>query len=1290
MASSGTIKSWVLNTGTISGNSCAGAYYSFEWTSSKKSAGVTTVSWNLYGRGRTSSPTKLENEIYLDVVKNGATTRLYTLSDSNGTEQTSFKNYLRASGSFDVTHSNGAGSFTINMKVDIYTGAYHSTSETATLDANYHNYTVSYNANGGSGAPSAQTKVHGTNLTLSSTKPKKSSTSSTSTGTIKLTYAANGGSSTPSAQTGTYTNTTTTTYTFSKWNTNSSGTGTDYSAGGTYSSNASVTLYAKWSSSSSTARTANPSITTRAAISRANGSVTGYTVTYNANGGSSTPTAQTSTKTRKYTFSSWKSSSGSTLSASTAYTFSASATLTAQWSYKDTNNSITLASAISRANGSNVTGYKVTFNANGGSSTPDAKTSTRTPKYAFSKWNTKSDGSGTNYSAGASYTPSSAVTLYATWTTSYTNNSITLPSAITKPNTSETPYTVTLNANGGSCSPASLSAARTTSYTFKGWNTNSSGSGTNYSAGASYTPSAATTLYAKWTSSTSTAAVTLPTPTRAGHTFNGWYTAASGGTKVGNAGASYTPSGNVTLYAQWTIHTHTLTLVKGTGVESFTGAGTYNYGVKAPTTATASTGYHLTKYTGTLHDGSGDSEWTLSTTGTTPTTHEDTWTMNADRTITVHATKNTYAISYNANGGTSSSIPASQTKTYGTALTLSSTKPTRSNSTTTYTVTYNVNGGSSSHSAGTATKTTTYTFSSWNTTSSGTGTSYSAGGSYTANAAATLYAQWSSSSSTTSVTLPTPTRTGYTFRGWSTSSTATSGTTGSYTPTGNVTLYATWAKNQITVNLKKDGSAWSSSGKVVSLLQSGSVVETLTASSGSSVVFSSGTYSGSYQVRVTGYSSNYTSGSFTATYTSSQTINFYTLTCSAGTGITSASGSGVYHSGESASIIASVKTGYTWGKWSDGNTTRSRTITVSGKTTLTASATANTYTIQYLSTYGTGSTASSSHTYDTSKALTSNGFSRTGYTFLGWSTSSSATSATYTNGQSVKNLSSTNGATITLYAVWQLSATWSPTLVLAGTSTAATTHPFGTLFDLIFNTIPNGTFSSYQVTWKIGTTSVSTTTHSGTTGKLENVTIAESSLSKVSTMRSSYSCSVTIAAIDASGATALTSTINFTLTITASSKPTLSVTTELIDLTGICPNKELGRYTKLLIKPSFEFKYGATLNEYEIYDPTGKSVYLTQVQNPGNYTTAPLDLSAFSGYYSTSDPKLSWVVKVWDSRGQEASTTVTQSVKYNIPSNVHAYVPYIWSGSAWVKYTPEIASSSSISSSDIYVPFIKD
>ena len=46
--------------------------------------------------------------------------------------------------------------------------------------------------------------------------------------------------------------------------------------------------------------------------------------------------------------------------------------------------------------------------------------------------------------------------------------------------------------------------------------------------------------------------ITLPTPTRTGYTFDGWYSNSNLTTKVGNGGASYTPSGNTTLYAKWT------------------------------------------------------------------------------------------------------------------------------------------------------------------------------------------------------------------------------------------------------------------------------------------------------------------------------------------------------------------------------------------------------------------------------------------------------------------------------------------------------------------------------------------------------------------------------------------------------------------------------------------------------------------------------------------------------------------------------------------------------------------
>lgn len=93
-------------------------------------------------------------------------------------------------------------------------------------------YTVSYNANGGSGAPAAQTKYAGLNLTLTTAKP-------TTARKITVTFNANGGSVNP---------TSTKSCGFLRWNTKADGSGTNYSSGGTYSADANVTLYAIWSS----------------------------------------------------------------------------------------------------------------------------------------------------------------------------------------------------------------------------------------------------------------------------------------------------------------------------------------------------------------------------------------------------------------------------------------------------------------------------------------------------------------------------------------------------------------------------------------------------------------------------------------------------------------------------------------------------------------------------------------------------------------------------------------------------------------------------------------------------------------------------------------------------------------------------------------------------------------------------------------------------------------------------------------------------------------------------------
>ena len=156
-------------------------------------------------------------------------------------------------------------------------------------------YTVTYNANGGSNAPSSQTKWYGEELKLSSTKP-------TRTG-----------------------------YTFLGWGTSSSATSVKYNAGGSYTDNASDTLYAVWKANT-------------------------YTIKFDANGGSNAPSSQTKTygktlvlttdkPTRtNYNFEGWGLSSNTstvTYNAGGNYTKNASDTLYAVWSLAYANPRIT-------------------------------------------------------------------------------------------------------------------------------------------------------------------------------------------------------------------------------------------------------------------------------------------------------------------------------------------------------------------------------------------------------------------------------------------------------------------------------------------------------------------------------------------------------------------------------------------------------------------------------------------------------------------------------------------------------------------------------------------------------------------------------------------------------------------------------------------------------------------------------------------------------------------------------------------------------------------------------------
>lgn len=225
------------------------------------------------------------------------------------------------------------------------------------------------------------------------------------------------------------------------------------------------------------------------------------------------------------------------------------------------------------------------------------------------------------------------------------------------------------------------------------------------------------------------------------------------------------------------------------------------------------------------------------------------------------------------------------------------------------------------------------------------------------------------------ITLNNPTRTGYTFTGW-TGSNGTTAQTSVTIPTnsyGNKSYTANWSVNSYTVKrnaYKRVNDSWA---------QFDTKSESLA-------------YGTSYDVTTrmptapTGYHYNNSNG----------TMNWST----------------------------------------DGYKTASDTnpFTVTSNTEVHVHTYPNTYTIAFNGNGATsGSTASMSASYDIASNLTANGFAKTGYTFQGWATSATG-GAVYANSASVSNLTATNGATVTLYAVWKD--------VTAPTNTAPTVNSY--------------------------------------------------------------------------------------------------------------------------------------------------------------------------------------------------------------------------------------------------------
>ena len=374
-------------------------------------------------------------------------------------------------------------------------------------------YTVSFNANGGENAPKSVTKYYGTPITLPSDVPERTG------------------------------------FDFTGWNTKQDGTGTAFAAGGNYDLKGNTTLYAQWETAK-------------------------YKVTYNALGGTGAPETQvfiydsstviSTVKPSKtgHIFKGWSKTEGSNTvdyNGGETYAENASLTLYAVWEREKYNVSYNSNSG-NAFNVTQVKEYGIPLNLT-------ASVPTKTG-YNFLRWNTRSDGSGTDYAPGSVYEKNEPVTLYALWAPAVYRVTFD-PCA---PGIAKTYQSFTYDTVYGT-----LPDARRTGYTFDGWWTLQTG-GKQIKSTDTVRITSGTVFYAHWSPLSYNASLNpaggtvsvrsvsvqyrqpygeLPVPERDGYVFAGWFDE-EGNEAAPDSIMKYAHS--ISLTARWIKGVYTVTL----------------------------------------------------------------------------------------------------------------------------------------------------------------------------------------------------------------------------------------------------------------------------------------------------------------------------------------------------------------------------------------------------------------------------------------------------------------------------------------------------------------------------------------------------------------------------------------------------------------------------------------------------------------------------------------------------------------------------------------------------------
>jgi len=665
--------------------------------------------------------------------------------------------------------------------------------------------------------------------------------------------------------------------------------------------------------------------------------------------------------------------------------------------------------------------FTVTFNNNGGSGTMAPQSSNAAASLTsntftlsnkrFFGWNTAANGSGTPYTDGQSYPFVTSVTLYAQWGNliSYSSSGATTGS----------PSRVSDNWISGTITLPTVGTMVKPGYVFAGW---AATPGSSSAVANPYLPGGDITLSPIWSAksytlsfnsngaasgsvptsqswTTGTTATTLsgnigtPALAKTGYTFGGWATAANSSTAV----TTYATASNQVFYAIWTPNSYSITYALNNGTSSLpTQASLHIYDTFTVATSATRPSYFFGGWN-TAADGTGrayqyPSIFTIGTTTPSSTTLTAQWIQA----FTVH---------YIGNGSTTS-LPTDQLYPQGQSVALAA-----------------------------APTLTGYTFAGW---LDSTGQLHAASSNFSVLQNSVLTAQWTpipitityamnNGTSTTPTqsnlfyhntfqVAQTPSRTGYTFGGWSDG-------TNTYSPgqtylvdTSNITLTAQWSINSYAVTYE------------IGIGQGTLPTQSDTAFGATFTVSSTAPTLNGYSFTAWSDGTNlyapgatYTMGAAVVTLSAQYSpLGYTTITYLPNNGVGTtpsqvALPEGAYFSLASGSAL--TRTGYLFAGWGDGTTTYQPGFqyyvgSYLNPIALTAQWTAI-FSVTYSAGSGSGVVPTDSNQYltnDTFSVASASGLTQSGYTFNGWSDGTSR----YQPGDTY----SVGSSNITLTAIW--------------------------------------------------------------------------------------------------------------------------------------------------------------------------------------------------------------------------------------------------------------------------------